>query len=107
MLSPLKASKMEAIIKVPIQFDKGLVPIQLPEKLILYAADTAHIVLATEPIIELEEKAPFKEGIGVTLAENRHLIELPMKVYEFYHLDEADYTMMVSEINPRTIEILL
>lgn len=106
-MNPLKASKMEAIIKVPIQLDKGLVPIPLPERLILYAVDATHIVLATEPISGLEEKALFKEGISVTLAENRYLIELPMKVYEFYHLDEADYTIMVSEINPKTMEILL
>jgi hypothetical protein len=34
-------------------------------------------------------------------------VELPGKVYDFYHLDEADYTGMASMIRPKTIEILL
>jgi len=29
------------------------------------------------------------------------------KVYDFYHLNEADYTVMASEIRPIIIEILL
>jgi len=103
----LKASKMKAIMKMPIQLDKSLIPIPLPEKLILYAVDTAHIVLATEPISGLDEKALFKEDINVTFNGNRYMIELPRKIYEFYHMDEADYTIMASEINPKTIEILL
>ena len=107
MWNPLKASKMKAIMNIPIQLDKSLVSIPLPEKMILYAVDTDHIVLATEPISRLDEKALFKEDINVTFSENKYLIELPRKIYEFYHMDEADYTIMASEINPKTIEILL
>jgi len=35
------------------------------------------------------------------------LIGLPKKIYDFYHLDEADYTIMTTETNPKTIEILI
>ncbi len=34
-------------------------------------------------------------------------LSFPEKVYDFYHLNEADYTVMASEIRPGTIEILL
>jgi len=44
--------------------------------------------------------------VPVTHARNKYLIELPKKIYDFYHMDETDYTIMVSEINPKTIEIL-
>jgi len=34
-------------------------------------------------------------------------VEVPARVYEFYHLDESDYTVMASEKKPKTIEVLL
>ena len=45
----LKASKMELIEKIPIKIDRKLVSIPLPEKLILYAVDSSHILLAMKP----------------------------------------------------------
>lgn len=103
----LKASKMELIEKTPIKIDRKLVSISLPEKLILYAVDSSHILLAMNPINELEKKSLSKENVKVVRVRNEYLIELPNKIYDFYRLDEADYTVMVSEINPKTIEILI
>jgi len=103
----LKASKMELIEKAPIKIDRKLVSISLPEKLILYALDSSHILLALKPINELERKSLSKEDVRVTRVGNEYLIELPKKIYDFYHLDEADYTIMTSETNPKTIEILI
>jgi hypothetical protein len=93
--------------KVSIKVDNRLVSVTLPERLILYAFDLSHILLAIKPINELEEKSLSKEDVKVTQVGNEYLIELPKKIYDFYHLDEADYTIMASETNPKTIEILL
>jgi hypothetical protein len=98
---------MEIIEKITIEIDKKLVSVRLPEKLILCALDSFHILLAVKPINELEKKSLSKEDVRVTRVGNEYLIELPKKVYDFYHLDEADYTIMTSETNPKTIEILL
>lgn len=76
-------------------------------KLIVYALDVTHLVLAVEPVGEYERTALFKEKARVSAEDGEYLVELPRKVYDFYHLDEADYTVMASEIKPRTIEILL
>jgi hypothetical protein len=76
-------------------------------RLIVYALDVAHLVLAPEPVVDYERTALFKEKARVSLDENQYLVELPRKVYDFYHLNEADYTVMASEIKPKTIEILL
>ena len=76
-------------------------------RLIVYALDVAHLVLAPEPVLDYERTALFKEKARVSLDDGQYLVELPRKVYDFYHLNEADYTVMASEIKPRTIEILL
>ncbi len=76
-------------------------------KLIVYALDVAHLVLAPEPVVDYERIALFKEKARVNIDDGQFLEELPQKVYDFYHLSEADYTVMASEIRPRTIEILL
>jgi len=88
----LKVSKMELIEKTPIKIDRKLVSIPLPQKLILYALDSSHILLALKPINELEKKSLSKEDVEVTQVGNEYLIKFPKKVYDFYHLDEADYT---------------
>lgn len=102
----MRAGKM-VVARASIALDRKLVSIPLPERLILYAIDASHLVLAPEPINELERKALSKEKVKATLVDGKYLIEMPRKIYEFYHLDEADYTLMASEIHSRTIEILL
>jgi len=98
---------MELTEKVPIEFNKSMVSMTLPERLILYAVNSSHLLLAIKPISNLEAHALSKNYVKVTHSKNKYLIELPKKIYDFYHLDEADYTVMVSEINPNAIEILL
>ena len=50
---------------------------------------------------------PFQEKARATVRNGQFLVEIPHKAYEFYHLDEADYTVMAWETKPRTVEILL
>lgn len=103
----LKGSKMELMEKVSIRIDKSLIPMTLPERLILYTIDSSHLLLALEPLRDIEAKALSKNDVKAKLDGNEYSIELPKKIYDFYHMDEADYTIMISEINPKTIEILL
>jgi len=93
--------------KVSIEVDKKIVPMPLPERLILYAVDSSHLLLAVKPIGSLETRALSKTTVKVASAREKYLIELPKKIYDFYHMDETDYTIMVSEIDPNAIEILL
>lgn len=76
-------------------------------RLIVYALDVGHLVLAAEPVGEYERMALYKEKARVTTDDGQYLVELPRKIYDFYHLSETDYTIMASEIKPKTIEILL
>ena len=79
----------------------------IPARLIVYVLDVAHLALAPEPVVDHERIALFKEKARVSLDGGQYLVELPHKVYELYHVNEADYTVMASEIKPKTIEILL
>lgn len=103
----LKGSKMELMEKVSIKIDKSLIPMTLPERLILYTIDSSHLLLALEPLRDIEKKVLSKNDVKAKLEGDEYSIELPKKIYDFYHMDEADYTIMISEINPKTIEILL
>ncbi len=76
-------------------------------RLIVCAVDVTHLVLAMEPVGEYEQTALFKEKARVSVEDEEYLVELPRRVCDFYHLDEADFTVMASETKPRTIGILL
>jgi len=92
---------------VQISFDMRLWSGPKPSSFIVYALDVGHLALAAEPIPEYESTALFKESPKTPL-ENRHFaVEVPARVYEFYHLDESDYTVMASEKKPKTIEVVL
>jgi len=90
-----------------LRFDRRIWTGPALSRLMVYALDVTHLVLAVEPVGEYEETALFKEKARVSLEDGEYLVELPRGVYDFYRLDEADYTVMASEIKPRTIEILL
>src|SRR5438309_10461099 len=90
-----------------IRVDKKLWTGPALSRLIVYGIDVAHLVLGPEPVVDYERTALFKEKARVSLDDGQYLVELPRKVYDFYHLIEADYTVIASEIRPRTIEILL
>lgn len=106
MWSLPRNTEMELREKVHFEIEKQMIPFPLPEELILYALDTAHIVLAVQPVQNYEEKALYKEKIRISTRNDIIYLELPRRIYEFYRLDEADYTVMASEIVPKTVEIL-
>jgi hypothetical protein len=80
---------------------------RLLEVMILYAVDAEHLVIAAKPLGALEEKALAKTPVKVFCEKNRHVIMLPTKIYNFYHLDENDYTIMASDKDPTTIIIAI
>jgi hypothetical protein len=53
----------------------------------------------------LEEKAITKAEVRVVAEKNKHVILIPMKICNFYRLDESDYTVMVSNKDPTIIMI--
>jgi len=65
--------------KVSIKIDKSLVPITLPERLILYTIDSSHLLLAIEPLRDFEAKALSKSNVKSKLDRDEYLIELPRK----------------------------
>lgn len=95
---------VEARIDVNQKMTKGE---KLPEDMILYAVDSEHFVIAAKPLKNLEEKALLKMNVKVVGEQNKHVIIIPQKIYDFYHLDENDYTVMTSEKDPTTIMIAI
>lgn len=73
----------------------------------LYAVDFEHFVITAKPIKSLEEKALTKTKVKVISEQNKHVILIPLKIYNFYHLAENDYTIMASEKDPKTIMIAI
>ena len=80
---------------------------KLPEAMIFHAMDAEHFVIAAKPIKNLEKKALTKTQVKVVSGQNKHGIVIPKKIYDFYHLDENDYTIMASEKDPKTIIIAI
>jgi len=79
--------------------------VKLPRAVILYTVDAEHFVLAAEPLKALEEGALTKTRVAVVTRQGKNVIKLPLKVYNFYHLDECDYTIMASDKDPGTVII--
>jgi hypothetical protein len=102
--SRLKA-KTESVTE--LRFDRRLWSGPKPSSFIVYALDVGHLALAPEPVPEYEKTALFKEKARASIENGHFAVEVPARVYEFYHLDESDYTAMASEKKPRTIEIIL
>ena len=86
---------------VQISFDMRLWSGPKPSSFIVYALDVGHLALAPEPIPEYERTALFKEKAKATLDNGHFAVEVPARVYEFYHLDESDYTAMLRKRSPR------
>ena len=104
MWSRLKA-KTETV--TALRFDRRLWNGPKPSSFIVYALDVGHLALAPEPVPEYEKTALFKEKAKVNAQNGHFALEVPASVYEFYHLDESDYTVMASEKKPKIIEIML
>src|SRR5713226_7944022 len=104
MWSRLKA-KTETVTE--LRFDRRLWKGPKPSSFIVYALDVGNLALAPEPIPEYEKTALFKEKAKASVENGHFSVEVPARVYEFYHLDESDSTAMASEKKPKTIEIVL
>ncbi len=104
MWSKLKA-KTETL--ATLRFDKRLWTGPKPSSFIVYALDIGHLALAPQPVPEYERRALFKEKAKANVQNGHFAVEVPARIYEFYRLDESDYTAMASEKKPKTIEIVL
>jgi hypothetical protein len=98
---------MQEIVKLRvIEVDAKVVGgVKLPRALILYAVDAGHFVLSVKPLESLEESALAKARVSVAAQQGKYLIKLPAKIYNFYQMDESDYTVMASGKDPATIII--
>ncbi|MFQ5710486.1 MAG: hypothetical protein ACE5GD_01765 [Candidatus Geothermarchaeales archaeon] len=97
---------MEKLIH-KVEMDRKVIGRELPDEVTLYAVDSEHFMLSVKPLEELEEKALAKVQVSVVRVADKYVFNLPEKIYNFYHLDENDYTVMVSEQNPDNIIVSL
>jgi hypothetical protein len=103
------ASRAKPRIAIPnaLLFDGRLWSGPKPSSFIVYALDVGHLALAPEPVPEYEKTALFQEKARASIENGHFAVEVPARVYIFYHLDESVYTAMASEKKPKTIEIML
>ena len=95
---------MEQIQVKEIKISKKIAP-KLPERLILYVASNEFFILAPEQIPFFDETAIWKGEIHSRTNKDLLIFEIPLRIYEFYQLDENDYTVMVSEKTPKVIQV--
>jgi len=99
---------MQRLVEGRIEVDEKITGGEkLPEVMTLYAVDSEHFVITANPTKSLEEKALTKMHVKVVSEQNKNIIMLPSKIFNFYHLDEKDYTIMASEKDPKTIIIAI
>jgi hypothetical protein len=104
----MKGKAVQRLVESRIEVDEKVTGGEkLPEGMILYAVDAEHLVIAAKPLKTLEEKAIAKTQVRVISEQNKHVVMLPTKIYNFYHLDENDYTIMASEKDPTTIIVAI
>jgi len=95
---------MQKLAETRIEIDgKVTASEKLLETMILYAMDIGHFVIAARPLKALEESSLTKAYVDVAIQQNKYTIKLPPKIYNFYHLDENDYTVMASDKDTATI----
>ena len=99
---------MQKLVETAIEIDAKVTEVgKLPETMILYAVDADHLVIVAKPLRALEEKALTKTDVRVVSRRNKYVIVIPTKLYDFYHLDENNYTVMTSDKDPLTITIAI
>jgi hypothetical protein len=104
----MKGKTVQRLVEARIEIDERVTKGgKLPEAMILYAVDAEHFVITAKPLKNLEEKALVEAQVKVVSEQNRHVIIIPKKIYDFYHLNESDYTIMASEKDPETIIIAI
>ena len=80
---------------------------KLLQAMILYTMDADHFIIAAKPLKTLEESALTKTRVDVANQQNKHIIKLPSRIFNFYRLDENDYTIMASAKDKTTIIITI
>jgi len=100
-------SRLEAPQAASLAVSKKLFPRPLPKAMTAYAMDVDHLLIAEEPLKELEERALAKGEVEVAEQGDTYVLRLPEKLYAFYRLDENDYTIMVSEREPLVLVVAL
>lgn len=104
----MKEQTMQKLVETRIEIDEKITAGEkLPETMILYTMDADHLVITAKPIKTLEKSSLTKTNVKVVSQQNKHVIMLPRKIYNFYHLDENDYTIMASDKDPTTIIIAM
>ena len=99
---------MQKFVETRIEIDEKVTGgIKLPQTMILYTVDADHFIIAAKPLKTLEESALTETRVEVASQQGKHVIKLPSKIYNFYHLDENDYTIMASDKDPLTIIITI
>ena len=96
---------MEKLVEAKLEIEKKMVRKQLPKVMHLYALNLDHFVISAKKAAVLEGKALVNARVEVLAQENRYVLKIPRRVFEFHRLDENDYTVMVSEKEPRSIVI--
>lgn len=100
-------TRPQELVTSTIEFSRKLVSGALPQKLVLYAVDSDHLILVPRESEELEKKALAKSLVEVAVQPDSYVLKLPRNVFEFYRLDENDYTVMVPEKDPETIIVTI
>jgi hypothetical protein len=104
----MRSRAMQKLVETRIEIDEKVTRgIKLPQTMILYAMDADHFVIAARPLKTLEEGSLTKTRVRVASQQNKHVIKLPSKIYNFYHLDENDYTVMASDKDLTTIIVAI
>lgn len=96
---------MEKLLEARLEINKKLVSKGLPKVMYLYAVDVDHFILTAKEVIAMKAKALAKALVNVVDQENDYILVIPKRIYDFYRLDENDYTIMVSEKKPESIVI--
>ena len=104
----MRAAMQKLIETQTIEVDeKVTLGSKLPKSMVLYAVDVDHFVISAKPLKSLEDCALTKSRVAVTVQEGKVVFKLSSKVYNFYHLDENDYTVMTSEKDSTTIMVTI
>jgi len=66
--------------------------------------DKDHFIITSKMIPTFEEESILKERVKAVSQGDKYVFILPSKIY---HLDENDYTVMVSEKDPKTFIVTI
>jgi len=104
----MKEQAMQRLVETRIEIDEKVTAGEkLPETMIVYTMDADHLVISAKPVKALEDKALTKTSVRVVSQQGKYVVMLPPRIYNFYHLDENDYTIMASDKDPTTIIIAI